>query len=730
MASSASFPPASDPDPVPAPTAPTADAASAADAAPTASAADAWQAADSASAADAGQATPDSLPRQLARTRRFTLGAPAQLAVTADGATVLFLRGRDGADARTCLWARELATGEERVVVDGADGAVTAYGTDAAGRRVAFVRAGRLWLADLGTGPSAPDVVRPVHGVHGPVSDPRPDPTGRRIAYLDGRALRVVDLAGSDDRAVAAPGPGDGPEVRYGVSEHVARESMSRPCGYWWSPDGQRLLVARIDEEPVAVWYVADPANPAVPPRAVRYASVGTANADVRLGIVDAVRREHPRPEAEGDWTEVAWDRAAFEYLTSAGWDAHGPFASVQSRDQRTVRVLGVDPAAGATRLLAEQHDEAWVQLVRGLPVRTASGALLTHLDVGDTRHLAADGEPLTPPGLNLREVLGVDGDDVLFTATSESDPFSTHLWRVGVPDGTPEQLSAEPGVHDGVLRGGALVRPGDLADLSETPLVPLRRTLLRVGERRLCTAVHLPSWHTPGSRLPVLLDPYAGPAMQRVTAGGGWATHLSQWFAEQGFVVLVVDGVGTPGRGPRWEREVHGDVFAGPLRDQIDALHAVAETHPEYGLDLERVAIRGWSYSGSLAEVAVLRRPDVFHAAVAGAGVTDQLLYDTHWRERFLGHPDSSPEAYAACDILRDAPKLRRPLLLMHGLGDDNVFPVSTLRLSQALLAAGRPHEVLPLSGAGHRVTQQAVAENLILHQLDFLRRALRLKD
>ncbi|WP_042378967.1 prolyl oligopeptidase family serine peptidase [Streptacidiphilus melanogenes] len=685
---------------------------------------------------------PDSLPRQLARTRRLTLGAPTRLTVTADGGTVLFLRGRDGADARTCLWARELATGEERVVADGADGAVTAYGTDATGRRAAFVRAGRLWVADLGTGPSGPaaaDTVRPVagpvrvHGVHGgdggeardgvagPVSDPRPDPTGRRIAYLSGRALRVVDVDGGGDRPIAAPGPGDGAEVSYGAPEHVARESMLRHRGFWWSPDGERLLVARVDEEPVAVRYVADPANPAVPPRAVRYPSVGTANADVRLGIVDAVR---------GGWTEVAWDRAAFEYLTGAGWDEHGPFASVQSRDQRTVRVLGVDGSSGGTTLLAEQRDDAWVQLVWGLPARTASGALLTHLDLGDTRHLAADGEPLTPPGLNLREVLCVDGDEVLFSATPESDPFSTHLWRCRVPGGTLERLSEEPGVHDGVQRGGTLVRPGDVDDLSETPVVPLRRRLHRVGERRLCTAVHLPSWHTPGTRLPVLLDPYAGPAMQRVTAGGGWATHLSQWFAEQGFVVLVVDGVGTPGRGPRWEREVHGDVFAGPLRDQIDALHAVAETYPEYGLDLERVAIRGWSYSGSLAEVAVLRRPDVFHAAVAGAGVTDQLLYDTHWRERFLGRPEGSPEAYAACDILRDAPKLRRPLLLMHGLGDDNVFPVSTLRLSQALLAAGRPHEVLPLSGAGHRVTQEAAAENLILHQLDFLRRALRLKD
>ncbi|RAG82872.1 S9 family peptidase [Streptacidiphilus pinicola] len=666
----------------------------------------------------------DSLPRQLARTRRFALGAAEDFTVTADGATVLFRRSRGGADARTCLWARELATGEERVVADGRAGAVDAYATDASGRRVAFLRAGELWLADVRAG-EEPDDVRRVLGADRPVEAPRLDPTGRRIAYRSGRELRVVEVdhaSAGRDRAVAAPGPQDGPEVRYGFVEHVAQESTYRYDGYWWAPDGERLLVARVDEEPVAVWYVADPADPAVPPRAVRYAAVGTANADVRLGIVDA------SPKAGGGWTGVDWDRAAFEYLIAAGWDAHGPFAAVQSRDQRTVHVLGIDRASGATVLLAEQRDEAWVQLVRGLPARTGSGALLTHLDLGDTRHLAADGEPLTPPGLNLREVLCVDGDEVLFTATPEEDPFSTHLWRVRVPGGKPEELSQEPGLHSGVQRGGVLVRPGDVADLAESPVLPLRRTLLRVGKRRLCTAVHLPSWHEPGMRLPVLLDPYAGPAMQRVTAGGGWATHLSQWFAEQGFVVLVVDGVGTPGRGPRWEREVHGDVFSGPLRDQVDALHAVAGSHPEYGLDLERVAIRGWSYSGSLAELAVLRRPDVFHAAVAGAGVTDQTLYDTHWRERFLGHPDTSPEAYARCDILREAPKLRRPLLLMHGLGDDNVFPVSTLRLSSALLAAGRPHEVLPLSGAGHRVTQEAVAENLILHQLDFLRRALRL--
>jgi dipeptidyl-peptidase-4 len=655
-----------------------------------------------------------SLPRQLARTRRFSLGAPAQVTVTADGKTVLFLRGRHGTDQAACLWARDLADGAERVVADprvlGLPGGIGGYATDASGRLAAFAAAGELWLVRTSTGE-----VRRLPAV-GPVAEPVPDPTGRRVAYLSGGALRVIDVDGGGDHAVAEPGASDGPEVSYGVAEHVASESMGRYAGYWWAPDGERLLVTRVDLARVAEWYVADPANPAVRPRAVRYPAVGTANADVSLHVVPATGRGR---------VDVDWDREAFEYLTAAGWDAHGPFAAVQSRDQRTVLILAVDPESGRVTLLREQRDEAWVQLVPGLPARTASGALLTHLDQGDTRRLAVGGEPVTPPGQNLTEVLAVDGDDVLFTAVPEADPFSTHLWRWSAEAG-PLQLTHQPGVHRGVLGGGALVRTDEIPSHAETPALPLHRTLLGVGERRLCVAVHLPSWHTPGDRLPVLLDPYAGPAMQRVKADQGWATHLSQWFAEQGFVVLVVDGSGTPGRGPRWEREVHGDVLGPPLDDQVDALQAVAAAHPEYGMDLDRVAMRGWSYSGSLAEAAVLRRPDVFHAAVAGAGLTDQRLYDAHWRERFLGHPDANPDAYEACDLLRDAPNLRRPLLLMHGLGDDNVFPAATLRLSSALLAAGRPHETLLLSGAAHRVTNEAAAENLILHQLDFLRRAL----
>jgi dipeptidyl-peptidase-4 len=223
------------------------------------------------------------------------------------------------------------------------------------------------------------------------------------------------------------------------------------------------------------------------------------------------------------------------------------------------------------------------------------------------------------------------------------------------------------------------------------------------------------------------LLDPYGGPHALRVTRSHD-AFLTSQWFADQGFVVIVTDGRGTPGRGTAWERAVNGDLAGPTLDDQIEALHAVADEFPV--VDLDRVAIRGWSFGGYLAALAVLRRPDVFHAAIAGAPVTEWRLYDTHYTERYLGDPNEHADRYDANSLLPIAGDLTRPLLLIHGLADDNVVAAHTLQLSAALLATGRAHEVLPLVGVTHMTPQENVAENLLLHQLDFLRRTLASAD
>jgi dipeptidyl-peptidase-4 len=326
-----------------------------------------------------------------------------------------------------------------------------------------------------------------------------------------------------------------------------------------------------------------------------------------------------------------------------------------------------------------------------------------------------------------------------LFTASEE--PTEAHAWTWSRADGL-RRLTTEPGLHDSWRAGGTtvissytlaesdapiIVSNADghwrITSVAEQPSLQPKVDLFKAGERELRTAVLLPTGHVPGSgKLPVLMDPYAGPAAQRAVSAQN-SYRASQWYADQGFLVIVADGRGTPNRGPRWERTIAGVNSDLALTDQIAALHAVAERYPD--ADLGRVAIRGWSFSGFLAAMAVLRRPDVFHAAVAGAPVTDKTLYDTHWQERFFGHPDTDRQAYEAGSLIADAPNLRRPLMLIHGLMDDNVHPVHTFRLSAALFAAGRPHTVLPLPTASH-MSSTEIAAQLMRIQAAFLRDAL----
>jgi len=706
-----------------------------------------------------------SFPRRHARTRGFTLGRPRGFAVGADGARVAFLRSTAGDDPVNRLWVLDLDGGTERLVADpeallagGAGelpaaerarrerareraGGIVAFGADSDLTVAAFALAGRLFVADL-LGGGGSGAAPPRELAAGGVLDPRVDPTGRRVAWVAGRALHVAELDGGrrgGPAARAAPpgqhgplvGEGD-PEVTWGLAEFVAAEEMGRGRGFWWAPDGRRLAVARVDTRAVQRFYLTDPANPAVQPVALPYPAAGTANADVRLAVVGL----------DGGRVEVAWDRAAFPYLAAVAWPPGGPLTLlVQSRDQTATRVLRADPDSGATAELAAQHDPAWVELVPGVPAWLDGRLVMTADDAGcDTRRLTVDGVPVTAPGLQVQEVVGAAGGAVLLAGSQE--PTEVHLWRV-VPGGPAERLTAEPGQHGAVAAGEVVVvtsagldrdgtsttvhragRPvAAIGSLGETPAVRPRPRLLRAGPRALRAALLLPDGPSRPGPLPVLLDPYGGPHHRQVLAARD-RFLVAQWFADQGFAVLVADGRGTPGRGLAWERAVHRDLAGPVLEDQVEALHAVAAGHPE--LDLGRVAVRGWSFGGFVAALAVLRRPEVFHAAVAGAPVADWRLYDTHYTERYLGHPDDDPGAYRRSSLLADAAALERPLLLVHGLADDNVVAAHSLRLSGLLLAAGRPHAVLPLSGVTHLAVQEAVTENLLHLELRFLREAL----
>jgi dipeptidyl-peptidase 4 len=580
----------------------------------------------------------DSFPRQTARTRNFTLGAPRSFEVAADGSRVVFLRSPAGDDPLTGLWVFDVQTERERLVADPDDlaageagerlsveerarreraretaGGIVSFATDRDARIAALAHSGRLFVADLVSG-GAREV-----DVPGPVFDPRPDPSGRCVAFVHERALYVVQL--EDDVVTRLVGETER-TVSWGMAEFVAAEEMGRDRGYWWAPEGDALLAARVDEAPVRELWISDVADPGSSPRTVRYPTAGSPNACVEAYVLWLNGAAPLR---------VEWDRQTYPYFAAAHWDQRGPLIAVQSRDQRRSAILAVDALTGETESLDAQSDDAWVDLIDGVPRRMA-GRLVAVAGAADAVALWVDGQSVTPPGLDVRAVLAVSDAEVLFTASTE--PTEVHVWRWETERGL-SQITRAPGVHTAVGGGDVCVlgsramdhdgprwtvRGHEFESRAERPVLTPAVRMLTVGARELRVGVVLPRNHERGSRLPVLMDPYGGPHFQRVlVARGGWLQP--QWLADQGFAVIVADGRGTPGRGRAWARAVKSDLAGPVLEDQIAALTAVAAIIPD--LDLSRVAIRGWSFGGYLAALAVLRRPDTFHAAVAGAPVT-----------------------------------------------------------------------------------------------------------
>jgi dipeptidyl-peptidase-4 len=682
-------------------------------------------------------------PAVYARTKRFALGAPRTFTVSPDGRRVLFLRSAAGDDPFNALWLFDVETGREHALFDPrasagggerlsraemdrrervgerADG-ITSYATDAEVTRAVFALGGGLILLDVDTG----ETHELLHDVA--ADDPRLDPSGRRIAYVADGALHVLDLERAD-RVLADE---DDPNVTWGLPEFAAAEEMDRHRGHWWSPEGDRLAAARVDVTPVRTWWIADPSDPEKRPRAIRYPQAGTDDAIVTLHVFDV---------RTGDRIDVRWDREPFPYLGRVDWSESSPLTLlVVSPDQKRMRILEV-AADGSTTVLREESDPEWVDLPSGGPTRTSDGTLVTiGVDrASDSyRVLVGDG-PVTPPKMQVRSILGAS-EGVVFTA-SEEDPTIVGVYRwtreggvSPVGDGRGVETAAvggsavvltsagldEPLPETGLVRDGA--RIGAIRSNATRPPVRARPRFLVLGERELRAALLVPGGREPHASVPVLMDPYGGPHFARVMRSQ--PAHLtSQWLADElGMAVLVVDGRGTPGRGPSWDRAVYHD-FTVTLEDQVDAVHAAAE-HLGF-LDLSRVAMRGWSFGGYLSAMAVLRRPDVFHAGVVGAPVTDASLYDTFYMERYLGTPQDEPEVYRRNSIVEDAPDLERPMLLIHGLADDNVVAAHTLRLSAALFDAGRRHELVLLPSGTHRQTNE---EAILRLEADFLRRAL----
>ena len=602
---------------------------------------------------------------------------------------------------------------------------IVAFSSSSESPNVCFTSDGTLYAANLDS--------KEIKGFEtvGSVFDPQINPHGSLIAYVSDGDLRYIDSSGNDFLVIGS----EDQNKSHGVADFIAAEEMGRRRGYWWSPRGDRLLVTEVDNSNVLNWHIFSSADPSCPPKSLRYPKAGTINPEVKLGVYTL----------EGDGLQIDWSQSTFwEYLVNVQWTQESSiYLTVQTRDQKSMGMLKVNSETGAVKEIYRWSDACWVEIIPGAP-KIIGEKIITVEDRNHARSLVINNQPISGDDLQVRSLINCNEQGVVAAVSSSS--LEQHIMHFDF-EGKRTSFTKDSGVHDAVSNGeitviqsrnmdvhGVIttVFEGDspiseIKDLSEKPVISLNVNFHSLGESELESVVLFPQNHDDTELLPVLLDPYGGPHAQRVRCAQG-LFGVSQWFADQGFAVIVSDGRGTPGRSPAFEREVYGDLATAALEDQITALSAAAEIYDR--LDLNRVGIRGWSFGGYLAALAVLRRPDIFHAAVAGAPVTDWELYDTHYTERYLGHPLETPENYENTNLCNEAHKLESPLLLIHGLADDNVVAAHTFQLSQALLEAGKPHEVLPLSGVTHMTPQETVAENLLRVQLRFLKKSLGIDD
>jgi dipeptidyl-peptidase-4 len=679
-------------------------------------------------------------------TLRYSLGAPTRMSLSPDGARLYFLRSgprsfvRDlyvlqaGAPARVLVTADSiLRGGEEQLTAEErarrerqrqTGRGITAYELSPDGSKMLVPLSGKLYIVDAQTG-AARELASQQRGA--PV-DPRWSPDGRSISMVRGGELFVQDVATGAERALTtAAGAG----ISHATAEFVAQEEMDRMEGYWWSGDGQSIAFQETDERAVEQLRVSNPTQPSEEPEVNRYPRAGTNNAVVRLGVV---RVTGGRP------TWIEWDRQRYPYLARVAWPARGPLTVVvQNRAQTEVVVLSANTTTGATTAIHTERDEAWVNLFPSLPRWLADGRGFLWASERSGHTVL---ELRSPTGALVRELgaavkfrglASVDEGARCVYVTAGEEPSETHVFKISLETGASEQLTRGRAEHemtfarsggarahaiftlDGPRRwsfegaDGAEIAP--VPSVAEEPRNPPTVELVTVGDRAFRAAIVRPRGFVPGARYPVIDAVYGGPGARQVTS----ARHryvMNQWLADHGFIVVSIDGRGTPHRGREWERALDGHLDDVPLDDQVAGLRALGARYPE--MDLSHVGVYGWSFGGYLSGLAVLRQPSVFHAAMAGAPVTDWREYDTHYTERYMGLPDAERAAYDRSSLVTNAQSLERPLLLVHGTADDNVYFSNAALLSNALFRAGRPHEFLPLVGFTHIVPDPIINRRL----------------
>jgi dipeptidyl-peptidase 4 len=686
------------------------------------------------------------------------------LKISPDGSRVTYLKGKADDKDRLDLWEYNIHDGQARVLVDSkalspkqeklsdeeigrrerqrtaALSGILEYTFAPAGDAVLFPLNGKLYYCQLATKKHKAAVE--FIDTHGFATDASISPAGGTVAYVRDQNLFAYDIAAKTEKALTSDGGG---AIKNGMAEFIAQEEMGRSTGYWWAPDGRHIAFARVDESPIKVTERFEISADNVSTFAQRYPTTGGPNVLIKLGVIDI-------KTGAVTWMDLGNDTDI--YLARVNWLPDGKTLAVQrqSRNQRTLDLLFSDIESGKSRTVVTETSKTWIDLNDDLTFLKKSHEFVwasardgyTHLYLYDTdghliRRLTAG--DWVVDDFRKRALMGVDEKTrTLYFSATEKSPTERHLYSTSLDTRDPQRvhrITQEAGVHGIYMSPDARFYIDNFSSSRQPPQVSLRAadgslkawllenkldaqhpdapyltdnsvaevgTLTAADGQTLYYQLFKPLHFDPAKRYPAIVDVYGGPGVQRVV--DTWhGNSFTQILTRAGYVVFTLDNRGSAFRGTAFQNPIHERMGNVEVADQVQGAHWLGS---QSFVDPRRIGVWGWSYGGYMTLNLMFKAADVFRAGVAGAPVTDFALYDTHYTERYLDRPQDNAAGYAASSVLPYAKDLNGPLLVMHGMADDNVLFLNSTKLFRRLQDLGKPFDVMVYPGAKHGLMRQ----------------------
>ncbi|NCP13553.1 MAG: prolyl oligopeptidase family serine peptidase [Sphingomonadales bacterium] len=681
--------------------------------------------------------------------------APRQVKLAPDGRYLTLLRNRADDRERYDLWGYDIESRGWRMLVDseklgsgrelsedekmqrerarvGSLKGIISYQWASDGSGVLVPLDGDLFLAKLdGT-------VTQLTDTEGTELNPKLSSIGGYVSFVRDRRLWTGPV-GAEAQPITPAGEAEA--IRWGEAEFVAQEEMARLSGYWWSPDDSRIVVQRTDEASVGIVTRAAIGATGTKVFDQRYPAAGTDNAVVELFVMN--------PDGSGS-VKVDLGPNLDIYVARVDWapDGSAIYVQRQNRAQTKTDMLKVDPATGASTVWFTENaarPDYWVNLSDNYRF-LKDGSLLWWSERDGYGHFyryaGGQWQQLTDGTSSTTSLVGVDEAAGTFTYQATADVLTQQIYRARLDATGEAELLTDPAFTNSASMDGAgrllyVTRSNPAQPPQSYLAMPDGKRVAWIEENKVAgdhpyasfLASHVtPEYGTipaedgtplhwmmlkpamePGKRYPVFFSHYGGPGPQMVTKG--WGGALAQFIVDKGYIYFVLDNRGSANRGVDFEQPLYRAMGTAEVRDQ----KAGAEYLKTLDfVDPAKIAIYGWSYGGYMTLKQLEADPGLYAAGISGAPVTRWELYDTHYTERYMGDPREVPEAYEKASAIPYASKISDPLLLIHGMADDNVVFENSSELISVLQESNTPFEMMLYPGYTHRVSGEKIGPHV----------------